>query len=149
MWTYAVELTPDDNGTLLASVLDVPGVHSFGDDEADALARAADALVTMLMARIRAHEDIPAPRRHKAGPSVSLPALIGLKLALYESMRTAQVGKAELARRLDVHLPQVDRLLDLQHASRLDALVGALQAVGQHVDVRVRPAKSRATRSAA
>ena len=39
MWTYAVVLTPDDNGTLLASVPEVPGVHTFGDDEADAIAR--------------------------------------------------------------------------------------------------------------
>jgi len=31
-------------------------------------------------------------------------------------MRAARVRKAELARRLIWHLPQVDRLLDLRHA---------------------------------
>jgi predicted RNase H-like HicB family nuclease len=33
-------------------VPEVPGVHTFGDDEADALARVEDALVTMLRARM-------------------------------------------------------------------------------------------------
>jgi antitoxin HicB len=58
-------------------------------------------------------------------------------------MRTSGVGKAELARRLHVHLPQVDRLLDLEHASKLDTVIQALRVVGQDVEVRVRPAGSR------
>jgi len=37
-------------------------------------------------------------------------------------MRMQRVGTAELARRLNWHLPQVDRLLDLLHASRLISL---------------------------
>jgi antitoxin HicB len=144
MWTYTVVLTPDDNDTMLASVPEVPGVHTFGDDDADALARVEDALVTMLRARIQAREAIPAPRRVTRGArAVSLPPLVGLKLSLYEAMRTSGVGKAELARRLHVHLPQVDRLLDLEHASRLDAVVEALRMVGRDVEVRVRPARSR------
>jgi antitoxin HicB len=144
MWTYSVVLTPDDNDTVMASVPDVPGVHTFGDDEADALARAEDALVTMLMAHIQAREPITAPRRARAGSTtVTLPPLVGLKLALYEAMRTAGVGKAELARRLHVHLPQVDRLLDLEHASKLDAVVEALRVMGRDVEVTVRPSKTR------
>ena len=67
--------------------------------------------------------------------------MVGLKLALYEAMRTAGVGKAELARRLQVHLPQVDRLLDLEHASKLDAVVEALRVMGRDVEVTVRPSK--------
>jgi antitoxin HicB len=144
MWTYSVVLTPDDNETVMAFVPDVPGVHTFGDDEADALARVEDALVTMLTAHIQAREPIPAPRRTRAGSTtVTLPPLVGLKLALYEAMRTAGVGKAELARRLHVHLPQVDRLLDLEHASKLDAVVEALRVMGRDVEVKVRPSKAR------
>jgi antitoxin HicB len=40
-------------------------------------------------------------------------------------MRAGKIGKAELARRLHCHLPQIDRLLDLNHASRLDQLEAA------------------------
>ena len=58
---YAVTLLPDDNGTVLVAVPDLPEVHTFGEDRADALSRAVDAIETALMGRIAAHEDIPPP----------------------------------------------------------------------------------------
>ena len=53
------------------------------------------------------------------------------------AMRTAGIGKAELARRLNCHLPQVDRLLDLRHASRLDQLEAAFRALGKQLSIEV------------
>lgn len=50
-------------------------------------------------------------------------------------MRTAKIGKAELARRLHCHLPQIDRLLDLHHGSRLDQIEQALLAVGKRMTI--------------
>ena len=44
---------------------------------------------------------------------------------------------AELARRLGWHMPQVDRLLDLHHASRLDQAEAALNALGRRLEVSV------------
>jgi antitoxin HicB len=38
MFTYPVTLEKDDNGTILVGFPDVPSAHTFGDDEADALA---------------------------------------------------------------------------------------------------------------
>ncbi len=58
---YAVKLTKDDNGTILATVPDIPEAITFGEDQEDALARAADAIETAIMARIAAREDIPSP----------------------------------------------------------------------------------------
>jgi antitoxin HicB len=55
-------------------------------------------------------------------------------------MRAARVGKAELARRLNRHLPQVDRLLDLRHASRLDQLEAAFRALGKRLSVQIHEA---------
>ena len=54
---------------------------------------------------------------------------------LYRGMREQAVGKAELARRLGWHLPQVDRVLDVQHKSRLDMIDAALGAIGQRLSV--------------
>ena len=42
---------------------------------------------------------------------------------------------AELARRLGWHLPQVDRILDVQHRSRLDQMDAALGAIGRRLHV--------------
>ena len=117
---------------------DVPGAQTFGDDEQEALTRAVDALETMFMGLIECREDIPRPRAPKRGEkTVALPALTVAKLELYQAMRAAGVGKAELARRLNWHLPQIDRLLDLAHASRLDQLEQAFAALGKRLEVAV------------
>jgi antitoxin HicB len=53
------------------------------------------------------------------------------------AMRTGKVGKAELARRLNCHLPQVDRLLDLGHGSRLDQLEAAFRVLGKQLGIQI------------
>jgi antitoxin HicB len=101
------------------------------------LVRAVDALETMLM------QPIPRPRRAAKGKpersanSVALPALTEAKIELYTLMREQGIGKAELARRLHCHLPRIDRLLDLKHASRLDQLEQAFAAVGKRLGVAI------------
>ncbi|MGO9768102.1 MAG: type II toxin-antitoxin system HicB family antitoxin, partial [Roseiarcus sp.] len=45
---YAVTLAPDDNGTILVTVPDIPEAVTFGDDRDDALARAVDAIETAI-----------------------------------------------------------------------------------------------------
>ena len=50
-------------------------------------------------------------------------------------MRTAGVGGAELARRLRWHRPQVDRLLNVHHGSRLDQLEAALSVLGKRMSI--------------
>ncbi len=55
--------------------------------------------------------------------------------SFYREMLAQGVRKAELARRLGWKAPQVDRLFDLGHASRLDQLEAAAKALGKHIDV--------------
>lgn len=55
-------------------------------------------------------------------------------------MRAEGVGKAALAKRLDVALPQIDRMLDLRHRSRLDAIERAFAALGREMEIGVKAA---------
>ena len=141
MLTYPIKLTRDTNGTLLVTAPDFPEVTTFGVDRADALLRAVDAIATAIQGRISDGEDIPRPstakRRQK---SVALPALLWAKLELYRVMRQTGTRKAELARRLKVHAPQIDRLLDLDHESRLDQIERAARAMGRELHIELRPA---------
>jgi antitoxin HicB len=136
---YAVTLAPDDNGTILVTVPDIPEAVTFGDDRDDALARAVDAIETAIMGAMAAREDVPAP---KAGGAdyVTLPALSSAKIELYQAMRADGVGKAALAKRLGVALPQIDRLIDLKHSSRLDAIERAFMALGRSMTIVVKAA---------
>lgn len=134
MLRYPVRLVRE-NGKVLVNFPNFPNVHTYGDDEAEALSRAVDALETMLAAMIDDRDDIPAPRVVRRGKTVTLPALTEAKVELYRQMRAAGVGKAELARRLSCHLPQIDRLLDLGHGSRLDQIEQAFAALGKRVSI--------------
>ena len=136
---YAVTLAPDDNGTILVTVPDIPEAVTFGEDRDDALARAVDAIETAIMGAMAAREDAPAPRAEGA-EYVTLPALSSAKIELYQAMRADGVGKAALAKRLGVALPQVDRLIDLKHSSRLDAIERAFLALGRSMTIVVKAA---------
>ena len=136
MLCYPVKLTTDDD-RVLVSFPDVPGALTYGDDRDEALTRALDALATVFDALMKDRRPLPAPSRRKRGPFVALPALMVAKVELYNAMLTQKVGKAELGRRLNWHLPQVDRVLDMTHASRVDQLEQALGAVGKRIDLHV------------
>jgi antitoxin HicB len=90
---------------------------------------------------IEDRDPIPGPSPLKRGQRfISIPPLSEAKIELYRAMRAHRVGKAELARRLNCHLPQIDRLLNLKHASRFDQLEAALRAVGKQITIEVRDA---------
>jgi antitoxin HicB len=140
MLRYRVKLSKDTNGTILVEVPDVPGALTFGEDREEAILRSADAIETVLIGYMADRRDIPMPRAGAKGPFATLPALTEAKLGLYTAMLAAKVGKAALARRLNCHLPQIDRLLDLRHASRLDQLEAAFRALGKQLSVEIREA---------
>lgn len=130
-------LTPDGD-SVLVSFIDVPEAITFGADEAEALLQAVDALETALSFYVEARRPLPVPSKAKRGQRTVRPsALEGAKLGVYQAMTEQGIKKAELARRLGWHMPQVDRLFDLRHASRLDQIEAAARALGRHLEVRV------------
>lgn len=134
---YPVNITPDDNGTVMVTIAGLPGA-TYGDDEAEALVNAADLLETLLMGFIIDRADIPAPEAADGRPTVR-PSLLGvLKLALYAAMRARGWRKADLARAMELNPRQVDRLLDLNHASTVAQLEQALTACGVEAEVETR-----------
>jgi antitoxin HicB len=102
--------------------------------------RAIDALETALAVYITDRREIPKPSPAKRRPTVSPTPLAAAKIALYQTMRAQGVTKAALGRRLGWHMPQVDRLLDLAHASRLDQIETALRTLGKTLTVEVHDA---------
>lgn len=141
MWDYPVELIPEDNDTVLVSFPDVPPAHTFGEDEAEALMRAKDALETALELYIDTRRPIPRPSPAAGRPTVRPDALVCAKLEVHLAMQEDGIRKSELARRLHWHLPQVDRLLNLRHTtSRLDQIEMALAAMGRRVVLSVEAA---------
>ena len=133
MLKYPVILEKDDD-TVLVTSPDFPEITTFGTDRDEAIARAVDALEESIASRIHDGQDVPLPSQGR--DAAMLPTLTAVKVMLYRGMREQGIGKAELARRLGWHLPQVDRVLDVQHHSRMDQMDAAMGAIGRKLYVR-------------
>ena len=135
---FPVILSRDTDGSVLVRFPDVPEAHTFGVDEEEALLRAVDALETALEFYTEEGQDLPTARKPRRGQRTVRPATqAAIKLSIYQAMRDQGVRKTELARRLGWHLPQVDRMLDIHHASRLEHVEAAIASLGRKLEVRV------------
>lgn len=136
MLSYPVTMTLDTNGTYLVGFPDFPEANSVGDDEADALYNAADALQTVLKFYFDRRRPVPAPSEPAVSQHVvTLPALDTAKVLLWNEMHAQRLRKADLARMLYVHTPQVDRLFDLAHSSKIEFVEQAARALGKTLNV--------------
>jgi len=136
MQKYPISVREED-GAFLVSFPDFPEAHTFGDDKDEAKARAVDALLTVIDAYISDRRPIPTPSTARRD-YVTLPPLAELKVELSRAMRATGINKAELGRRLSWHMPQVDRVVDIRHASRLEQMDMALRATGRTFEVSVK-----------
>lgn len=132
--TYPVKLAPDEDTVLVRSP-DFREIITFGEDREDALHHAVGAFEEAIAARIHYRKDIPKPSRGRI--RVALPTQTALKVLLYQAMREEGVTKSKLAQRLNWHGPQVDRLFEMKHASRLDQLDSAFRALGRRLSVDI------------
>jgi antitoxin HicB len=136
MLNYPITLTPDTNGTFLVGFPDFPEANSVGEDEDEALLNAVDALETALEIYFDERRPVPMPSKAaKDQRTVTLPALETSKILLWNEMNAQKIRKAELARRLNVHMPQIDRLFDLKHSSKFEFVEQAAKALGKTLNV--------------
>jgi antitoxin HicB len=137
MLDYPVTLTPDE-GTVLVTFADVPEAITFGEDAEEALLHAVDALESALSLYVEARKPLPVPSPLAVGQqSVRPNPLECAKLGVYQAMMAQGIRKAELARRLNWHVPQVDRLFDLRHASKFEQIELAATVLGKRLVVSV------------
>jgi antitoxin HicB len=138
MLIYPARFTPEGQG-FVVTFPDIPEAITDGDSEQEAMEYAVDAIESMLTIYIRRRREIPRPSkaRGKHMRLVVLPVLSEAKIRLYEAMRAAGLRKADLARRLKWQKSQVDRLLDLNHKTRLEQIQEALAALDKRLDIQV------------
>ena len=138
IYAYPCQLTPDEEGGLVAAFPDVPEAITGGRDLAQTLAMAEDALATALAGYVHEKWDIPAPSEAADGQVlVAPPAVAAAKLALYSAMRAQRITKVELADRLGVSESAVRKLTNPDHRSHMSQVQKALRAVGRSLKVEV------------
>ena len=132
---YRIELTPDDNGTVLVTCPDLPEVTSFAETAAEAPLRAKDAIEEAVASRMAEHESVPELARE--GLIAPLPALTLAKVELYRTLNNKGIGVAELADRLGIQASAAQRLLDLNHRTPMAEIEAAFRAVGLRLGIEV------------
>ena len=137
MIRYRVKLE-DDEGTVLVTSPDFPEVITFGETREDALHYAVGAFREMIAGRIYDKEPIPKPSRIKAGePFITLPLQTEMKIRLYEALEENGMKKAELARALNLHRQEIDRLLDFKQSTSIGKIEAAFAALGKQLIIEV------------
>ena len=131
---YAVGLAPAEEGGFVVTCRDLPQLVTQGEDLANALTEAADAMDEVFAAYMHGGLTLPAPSKRRKGEHVVLPpAETMVKAALYVAMKDAGISKVQLAKRLGVDEKEVRRLLDPHYGSKLPRIAQAVEALGRRL----------------
>ena len=133
---FPVLLTTAGEGGFVATCRDLPQLITQGEDQADALLQAVDAMDEVFATYMIEGIDLPEPSRlRRREQLVAPPAETMAKAALYVAMREAGISKTQLAKRLGVDEKEVRRLLDPHYGSKLPRIAQAISALGQRLVV--------------
>lgn len=142
MTVYYAKLLTAPEGGYTVEFPSLPGAATQGESKEEALEMAVDCLRTHLRGLITANADLPAAHRPAHGRliPIALPALETAKVELYRIFRASGLKKAHMAARLGIPRTHVDRLFNLDHASRLNQIEAAFRVLGKTLVVKARDA---------
>ncbi|MGI4861884.1 MAG: type II toxin-antitoxin system HicB family antitoxin [Janthinobacterium lividum] len=140
MFRYPARLIPDE-GTFTVMFRDIPEALTCGATRAEAIDMAGDALVTSMDFYFEDKRPVPMPSKPKRGEVlIDLPPSIAAKVLLLNTMIAQKVTPSELARRLNTRRQEMQRVIDLRHATKIDTIAAALGALGMRLAVTVEAA---------
>ncbi len=137
MISYRVKLE-NDEGTVLVRAPEFPELITFGETREAALQFAVGAFAEAIAGRIHDRQPIPIPSKAKRGDvMVTLPVQTEIKIRLYEAMQEKGMRKAELARRMNLHRQEIDRLLDFDQSTSLAKIESAFEVLGKRLQIEI------------
>lgn len=135
---YPARFEAAPEGGFVVTFRDIPEAITQSETEAEAAEMAEDALISAMDFYFDDARPVPAPSRPAAGERlVALPASVAAKILLLNEMVNQQVGASELATRLGTSPQSVQRLINLEHATKIDTIEKALQALGKRLEIEV------------
>jgi antitoxin HicB len=138
MQRYPARLHPDPGGGFTVTFRDIPEAITQGDTLDEAQVAAVDALTTAMNFYFEDGRPVPQPSATLAGEVlVVVPPSIATKVALLNLMLAEKVRPADLARAMNAKPQEVNRLLNLHHATKIDTIAAAFEALGRRLDFRV------------
>lgn len=137
---YYPALIQPDGDQFMVTFRDIPEALTGAPTVEEARAAGAAALLTAMEFYFEDRRPVPLPSRAEEGEElISLPASAWAKVLLLNEQLAQGVGNSELARRLGSTPPEVSRIADLRHATKIDTLARALSVLGVDLEVVARP----------
>jgi antitoxin HicB len=136
---YPANFTWDEEGKAYCITFrDIPEAITQGNTEEEALFMAQDALTTALDFYFDDRRQVPIPSRAQKGErSIALPASVWAKALLLNELLASNISHAELARRMGMRPQEVQRIVELKHATKIDTIARALSCLGKRLEVRL------------
>lgn len=137
MMTYPARIVRDGKGYAV-SFPDIPEALTCGDTREEAIAMAADALVTAMDFYFEDRRPVPLPSVPKRGQVlIELPLGIAAKVYLLNEMLAQSEKPSTLARKMGMRPQDMTRLLNLRHPTKIDTVSAAAAALGRKFDLRL------------
>lgn len=136
---YPFELQGQD-GLYRLTCPTIPEVAGAARSRAKARAAARASLATTLSACVKERRDLPRLGKTKLAAALEPPVLLAAKLALYQTMRDANMSNMALARQMRAVEGTVRRLLDPYHRSHIEHVEAALQTLNKRLLLELRDA---------
>ncbi|POP50535.1 antitoxin [Superficieibacter electus] len=135
---YPLNLAPAPEGGYMVSFPDIPEALTQGDTREEALTAALGALVTAFEFYFEDNEQIPLPSAVSDGDDfVEVPLSVASKVLLLNAFIESRLTQLELARRIGKPKQEITRLFDLKHATKIDAVQSAAQALGRELTLNI------------
>ena len=135
MRTFPAKIRPDGSG-FVVTFRDIPEAITQGSTKEEAVQMAEDALVTAMDFYFEDRRPVPMPSERRRGEvDITLPASVAAKVLLLNELLGQSITAAELARRLDTSPQVVNKIVDLNHATKIDTIAQALEVVGKRLEL--------------
>jgi antitoxin HicB len=131
---FPAVFAPEDGG-FVVTFRDIPEAITQGDDEEEAMFMARDVLREAMSIYFDEARVIPQPSKPRKGERlIELPISVTAKVLLLNEMLAQRIAPSDLARRMETTRQEVNRLIDLRHATKIDRIAAALAALNRDLD---------------
>lgn len=134
---YPAKFSQED-GAYIVTFRDVPESITQGGNFEEAMFLAEDVLICGLEFYFENDKPIPLPSEPQADEiMVYLSDIVYVKALLHNARLETEMSKAELARFMDVRPPEMQRILNPRHNTKLDTISRMLSKLGRPLKLSI------------
>lgn len=129
---YPAKFDLNDDGCYVVSFRDIPEALTQGFSLEEAKEQALDSLIIAFDFYFEDNRSIPIPSEALEDEYlIELPISVWSKVLLLNAMLEQHVSQSELAKRLHRSRQEMQRIIDLNHNTKIDTVVEALKQLGK------------------